>query len=72
MIAADDFDAEDMLFVVKKLQSFGTGGCRKTRLNIDFSETPNLYTSMHNASTYEGLVPLRLIESSHQRPNLQL
>jgi len=63
-------DAEDMLIIIEKFQSFSACGGRKPWPNIYFSKTPNLKISQHNTPADERLVLLWLIKSSHQWPNL--
>lgn len=70
VVAAEDLDAEDVLVVVEKLQSLGAGGRREAGFHIDFSNAPDPEISAYHAPAYEGFVPLRLVESPHQRPHL--
>ena len=65
MIPSNYPDAEYMLFIVQKFQSFCTCSGGKARLNINFSKTPNLKVPLHNAPADKRLVFLRLIESPH-------
>lgn len=66
VITTNDVDTEDVFFIIKLFQSLGTSGRRKTRLNVDFSETADLGITINSASAYKWFVFLRLIKSSHK------
>lgn len=70
MISSNYPDAEYVFIVIKKLQSLSTRRSRKAWFHIDLSNTSNLKIALHNASADKRFVFLRLIKSSHQRPDL--
>lgn len=62
VITSNNSDAENMLFIIKKLQPLSAGSGRKPRLDINFPKTTNLKISPHNASADKWLVLLWLIK----------
>ena len=66
MIAVDDFDAENVFFIIKKFQSFGAGRGGKAGFDVDFSNTTNPEVPIHDAPAYERLILLRLIKPPYQ------
>nr|KYP71926.1 hypothetical protein KK1_011206 [Cajanus cajan] len=72
VVAAEDLDGENVAVVVELLQPLGAGGGREARFNVDLSDAADADVSLlEHAAADEGLVLLRLVEPSKQRPNLQ-
>lgn len=72
MVAADELDTEDVLFVVQLLEPLGAGGRRQASLDVDLPQAADLeVAAAHDAAADERLVPLRLVEAPHQRPYLR-
>lgn len=65
VVPANDPHAQDMLVVVEIFKSFGARSRRKSRLNINFPETPDLEVTLYNTPADEWLILLRLIETPH-------
>lgn len=64
MITTNDVDAKYTFIIIKLFQSLGTGCSRKTRFNVDFSETTDLRMTVNCTSAYKWFVFLWLIKSS--------
>ena len=72
VVAADKLDREDVLVVVQLLKPLGAGCRRQAGLDVDLPHAADHEVApAHHAAADERLVPLRLVEAPHQRPNLQ-
>jgi hypothetical protein len=72
VVAADELDAEEVLVVIKALETLGAGGGREAGLDVDVAQAPDLeLPAPHHAARHERLVLLRLVEAPHQRPHLK-
>lgn len=65
VITTKNSDAEDMLIIIKELQSFSTCSSRQSWLDINFPKTSNLKVSLNNTPADERFILLRLVKSPY-------
>ena len=71
VVTTNDPDAKNAFVIIELFEPLGTGGSRKARLNVDFSEGANTKApSLHDTPAHKGFILLWLIKSSNQRPHL--
>lgn len=70
VVPSDNLDAQDVLVVIELFEPFGAGSSGQAGLDVHFPQAPYCKIPLQDASAHKRLVPLWLIESPHQRPNL--